>query len=799
MDIRTALRSLRLISAPAMLQAWRYARQRERYDAGWRPPPSDARTVPGALEEAAAQPGGGRFRFAQAGLEVHFLAPDLVRVTWEPGELPLPYALARCDWPPVEPGLCQTAEGWLLTTPALQVTVHADGGLAFADGSGRLLRRELPPQREGQSWLHTAWLRPEEHLYGLGERAMPLNLRGQVLQLWNLDPLGAYGPRRDPLYLGVPVYLGLHEGGSYLVFFENSFRAVLALEEEAQARFEGGALRYYFIPGPPPRALERYSQLTGRPPLPPRWALGFHQSRWGYRSEADIRQVVAGFREHDLPLSAVHLDIDHMRGYRVFTVDRRRFPDLAGLAREMAEQGIHLVAIVDPGVKADRDFDLFRQGVEGGFFCTLPGGRLLLAPVWPGWCAFPDFTNPATRAWWGQLHGRLLAAGISGFWNDMNEPAAFTAWGEPTLPWATRHAMEGRGGDHREAHNLYGLLMNRACYEGLRRLRPERRPFLLSRSGWAGLQAYAWNWTGDIEGTWQALRQTVPTLLGLGLSGIPFSGPDIGGFAGAPSAELYLRWFQLAALLPFFRSHAACDTPRREPWCYGEPTLGIVRRFLQLRQRLMPYLYTLAWEASQSGHPLVRPLFWPAGQERELWDVEDAFLLGEALLVAPILEEGARSRSLLLPRGRWYGFWEEDSWEGPGPVHLEAPLERIPLLVRAGSVLPLEEEGHLVLHLYPPGAGSGQGRLYSDAGEGYGPGRLDTFRLERVADGLELAWEGEGDYPWPYPEVEVCLHGPALRRAWVDGVEVACRPRRFRSQAFRKARIEAAEDGSGTD
>jgi len=793
MDMHTMLRALRSARPRQIAWALRYAPRRDRWKR--RPASPVPPTAPGVLLEFAPQPGGGRFHFAQADLEVHFLAPDLVRITWQPGVLPIPYALARQDWPAVEAGRRESESGWVLSTEELKVIVHRDGQLSFRDASGRLLRQELPPTRCGEAWQHVADLRPEEHIYGLAERALPWNLRGQTLQLWNLDPLG-YGPGNDPLYLAIPVYAGLHAQGSYLVFFENPYRATLSFDRQASARFAGGALRYYFIPGPLRRALERYSELTGRPPLPPRWALGYHQSRWGYRSADEIRQVAAGFRRHNLPLQAIHLDIDHMRGYRVFTFDEERFPEPARLARELLEQGIRLVAIVDPGVKADRRFDIFREGLERGMFCTLPNGRPVLAPVWPGWCAFPDFTDPRARSWWGQLHKRLLAAGISGCWNDMNEPAAFAAWGEPTLPPLTRHTMEGRGGDHDEAHNLYGLLMNRACYEGWRQLAPEVRPFILSRSGWAGLQAYAWNWTGDIESTWPALRQTVPMLLGLGLAGIPFCGSDIGGFGGNPSAELFLRWFQLAALTPFFRGHSAYNTARREPWTFGEPVLSMVRECLHLRERLLPYLYTLAWEAAHRGLPLMRPLFWADEGEPALWDVDDAFLLGEALLVAPILEEGVRRREVLLPRGRWYDFWEDAALEGPGPVALEGPLERIPILVRGGSVLPMEEEGRLVLHLYPPEAGTGQGRLYSDDGDGYEPGRVDTFCLEKTAAGLELTWEGQGDYPLPYAQVELRVHGMALQRAWVDGMEVAVVDDLLRCVPFRHARLAVASPDS---
>jgi alpha-glucosidase len=768
MDLPTVVRAILDIGLQKAVQVVLYSIQRDRWEHASRrkhtPEP------PGALQEANPIPGGGRFRFAQAGLEIVFLDSDLVRVTWQPGTLPVPYAVVQRKWPRVETHMHRQAQGWTLAGPSFSATVHDDGALRFLDAAGRALRQELPPQRAGDEWQSTACLHEREHIYGLGEHALGLNLRGRSCTLWNSDPLGGYTPGTEPLYLGVPAYLGLHSEGAYLIFYENPFQSTFSFAATAEVRFSGGALRYYIAFGTPAQALERYTELTGRPALPPRWALGYHQSRWGYKTADDIREVAAGFRTHNLPLGVIHLDIDAMDGYRVFTTDPERFPDLAGLVAELEAQGVRVVTIVDCGVKRDPHYEVFREGLEQGMFCTRPDGRPVYAPVWPGWSAFPDFTDPRVRAWWGKQYRRLTAAGVAGFWHDMNEPAAFTAWGGRTLPLSTCHVLEGRGGDHREAHNLYGLLMARAAFEALRETRPGLRPWIVSRSGWAGLQQYAWSWTGDVASTWGALRTTVTTVLGLGLSGIPFTGPDIGGFSGVPlSAELYLRWFQVAAFLPFFRTHSALGTPRREPWVWGEPTLSIVRDLLRLRCRLLPYLYTVAWEANRTGHPMVRPLFWPAADDPALWDVDDAFLLGESLLVAPIVEEGATDRTLQLPAGRWYDFWSDEPLEGPAAVRLAAPLERIPLLVRAGSVLPLEEDGHLVLHLYPPEQGEGGAVLYSDAGEGYSPGRVDRFWLLRDKGRVELTWEVEGECVFPYTSVEVELHGLEAQEVWVNG------------------------------
>jgi len=605
--------------------------------------------------------------------------------------------------------------------------------------------------------VHHAYLAEDERVYGLGERTGGLNKRGRSWKMWNTDPGLCYSAEQDPLYICIPTCLSLSSLGSYLIFYENYGPGNVTIDSEPQtkglfqAAFDLGMLRYYFMPGPPERALHHYTELTGRAPLPPRWALGYQQSRWGYTKEADIRRVATGFEQLEIPLSAIHLDIDYMDGFRVFTVHKRRFPDLKKLSYDLNQQGIHLVSIIDPGVKQDEKYSVYQSGKAKGMFSTLPGGDLLHGVVWPGSAAFPDFTNSLVRAWWGELYRDLIRQGIDGFWHDMNEPSSFVANAnsEMTLPLSARHSLECTGGDHRQAHNLYGLLMNRAGFEGLQRFNTKKRPWILSRSGWAGLQRYAWCWTGDVQSSWEQLRQTVPTILGLGLSGLPFCGPDAGGYFGSPSPELYLRWLQLSAFLPLFRGHSAKRWIAREPWNFGENALNIARRTIRLRYRLLPYFYTAAWQTSQTGIPMIRPLFWIDPSDPSLWDIDDSFLLGDSFLVSPIFKKGAASRQAYLPAGKWYSFWDRKEYIGPGTVHLEAPLERIPVLVRNGSLIPMEEGKELVLQAF--GKGDCSGKVFSDLGDGYGPWRVDSFTYSNG----ELKQETQGEFRFPYKHVRV--------------------------------------------
>ncbi len=767
---REIFQTLRMVGVGNAWRAWRYRLRKQALDAAY--PLDTTLQGVGALHTVAETERGARLTFAFASLEIAFLAADVVRLAWEPGAPPPPYAVPEIPpWPQPDVAVQHRGDAWHLRTDALEVVV-TDDGLAFYSPLGDLLRREAWPARRGEGWRQSAWLHPEAAVFGLGERASGPNLRPGTYRLWNQDPGGHYAPAHDPLYITMPVAWVLQPAGAYLIFYDNPASGEVRLDDGFHVRFDHGALVTYFITGDPAHIARRWAELTGFPAMPPRWALGYHQSRWGYRTQREAEAVLDGFHQHQMPLAALHLDIDYMDGYRVFTVDKSRFPDLRGMAARAHTRGVRLVTILDPGVKREQGYPVYQEGREGDAFCRLPDGEEVRAPVWPGWCAFPDFTDPETRSWWGRQTAEFADAWrIDGLWLDMNEPAAFVDAGDPTLPMSTRHNLEGAGSDHRVAHNVYGLQMARAVYEALGKARPERRPWVLSRSGWVGIQRYAWTWTGDTESTWPMLKTTIATVLGMNLSGAPFTGPDVGGFAGAPDNELYLRWLQMAAFLPFFRGHSALTTPRREPWAFGEPWTSLARDTLRLRQRLMPYLYTLAWEAHAHGQPLVRPLWWTDPRDASLWSVDDAFLLGDALLVAPALSPGQEERFVSLPWGGWYDFWAPaESLYGPAEVLVSTPLAHVPLLVRAGALLPLEDPMRtLTLWLGMPPQGEYRSRIYLDEGDGTGPSRLETWTVARTPEDVTLRREVQGDFPFPYDRLRLEVHGADVARCEADG------------------------------
>ncbi|KOU43478.1 hypothetical protein ADK53_05370, partial [Streptomyces sp. WM6373] len=611
-----------------------------------------------------------------------------------------------------------------------------DGGPGVASGGGA----------GGARWVVRSEVPADARFFGLGGRAAGPRLRDGVYRLWNTDPKGGFGPGVDPLYLTMPVQMVVADAGTHLVFHDNCWdgRVVLREGEEgvgsgpdrpgtSELRMEGGPLRCWLLVGTPARVLQGWSGLTGSAAVPPQWALGYQHARWGFGSAAEVRRVVAGYASRGLALSAVHLDIDHYDGHRVFTVDEERFPDLPGLARELREKGVRLVSIVDPAVKAGDALHAAGLTVgSGGAFVRDARGQEVRGEVWPGECAYPDFTDPEVREWWGGLYEERLAQGFSGFWHDMNEPVSFAAFGDSTLPRSARHAMDGAGGDHREGHNVYALGMARAGWEGLVRLRPAERPFLFSRSGWAGMQRYGGTWSGDVETSWEGLRASLALVLGLGLCGVPYSGPDVGGFGGSPTPELYVRWLQLGSYLPLFRTHSAIWAGRREPWEFGPEVEEQARAAMAERERLRPYFVTLAHMARRTGAPYVRPVWWGAPEDRRLRDCEDSFLLGDALLVAPVLECGADRRAVRLPRGRWYDTATGAAHEGPGQILLDAPQGRIPVLARAGAVLPVRSGsasgGGVELEVWAPAGGrTGGGVVVRDPGPGFGAGVVERY------------------------------------------------------------------------
>ena len=718
-------------------------------------------------------------------VRVEFLAPDLVRVRLSAdGSFPEPfsYAVEKRDWPAPEVSLAEAGGAVEFGSARLRCRARDPFALEFLTPEGEPVARLLEMGWCGREVRCSFTLADGARVYGLGEKAFGLNRRGHRYVMWNSDP-ELYEPGDDPLYQSIPFFVVLERGRAWGVFLDNPFRSVFDVgcsdPERITVSAEGGELRLYFFWGPEmARVLERYTELTGRMPLPPLWALGYQQSRWSYSTEEEVRQLAAEFRRRRIPCDVIYLDLDYMEGKRCFTWSRERFPRHREMLRDLRRRGFKVVCILDPGIKAERGYRVCDEGISDGMFCRLPDGSLYRGPVWPGECYFPDFTDPRVREWWGELYREMVEDGVAGFWNDMNEPTVF---GAGTFPAPVQHHNEGRPTDHRECHNLYGMLMARATFEGVGRLRPGERPFVLTRATFAGGQRYGATWTGDNASTWEHLRLCIPMCLNLGLSGFSFAGPDIGGFARSADGELLVRWTQLGVFLPLFRNHSAVRTARQEPWAFGRPYEDLCREAISLRYHLLPYLYTAFWECASTGMPVIRPLAMAWPQDEAALSEDTEFLCGDALLVAPVLHPGATDREVYLPTGGWFHLWDNSFVEGPARVHVEAPLHRIPVYVRAGSVIPCWPAGFqhtdeapgdtLILRVYP---GEGESVLYEDDGRTLeyldGQFRLTRFVVGGGRNGLSLRVLSEGEYPSPYRRWEVWVHGGRRpRHVMADG------------------------------
>lgn len=663
-------------------------------------PSAPAFRPPSGLRLVESSPRG--FTLRAPGLEggVTALAPDLFRIRLVPaGTAPAAsWAVVRTDWSDVSGDVRRRGNTVRLATSAatLQFSLR-DGSWRLEDSRGLEVFRARPGSVgfAGPEARLDLQLADGESLFGLGETTGQFNKRGLVREFWNIDVLGhapAIHPSMRNLYVSIPFAVSLRDGRAGGLFWDNPGRQVWDLGQTERDRWRlsaaTGGIDLYLFTGPGvPGVMERYTELTGAMPLPPRWALGYQQCRYSYETGRRVEQVAREFRRRKLPCDVLYLDIHHMDAYRVFTFGET-FPRPAALLRRLARQGFKVVTIVDPGVKDDRRFGVLQRGRKADAFVKDPAGKQdFLGEVWPGRARFPDFLRESTRRWWGDEQAALLRAGVAGFWNDMNEPANF-ARPDKTLDPACQHRPESGVRPHAEVHNVYGMQMARASREGARRHAPDRRPYVITRSTYAGGQRDALVWTGDNSSCWEHLNDAVQMFLNLGLSGVAHCGGDVGGFLDNTTPELFTRWFQFATFTPFFRNHSNLGTIDQEPWAFGPGVEEICRRYLNLRYQLLPLLYGLFAGARETGAPILRPLLWHYPNDPVAVACGDEFLLGRDLLVAPILRQGATARSVYLPNDVWYDFWTGALVEGGGHHVAAGPPDTIPVYVRGGAILP---------------------------------------------------------------------------------------------------------------
>ena len=753
----------------------------------------DDRATPGAVYHVAMLPDG--IEVATGAVHLRITAPrdDILRVRmassadWPDAISWVVLDTARQQATPVRP--VHEADSVGFATPRVIVRILRATGrmlVARADGTPICIdAADFPAElQRGGFTLHKQRL-PGEHYFGLGDQPGPLDRTGGAFVLWNEDT-GNFQEAATPMYKSVPFFIAARPGSACGILLDNSWRSSFdfarARRDVISFGAEGGPAEYYLLPSPDARAvLQSYAHLTGLPPLLPRWALGYHQSRYSYLTQDAVMAVADGLRSRKFPADAIHCDIDYQELNRPFTIDTVAFPNFPGMVKDLATQNLRVVAITDLHIaQVTTDYAPFTSGLAGDHFVTTPAGEPYIGNSHPGPAAFPDFTRVDTRQWWGGLYNDLVDAGVAGFWNDMNEPAVAS---DPsgTMPLDTVHQVDEpgypmRSATHAELHNVVGLQNVRATYDGVQALRPDERPFVLTRASFAGGQRYAWTWTGDNSATWNHLRLTTPMLVNAGLSGMAFIGADVGGFFGSVAPDLLTRWFQLGAFQPFFRNHCFQESAPREPWLDGPEHEAIRRRFVEERYRLLPYLYTLAEEASRTGVPMLRPLFLECpsllGARNNFRHAPDAhFMLGAALMVAPQpFPDTLNEYDVALPEGPWYDYWTGQLVD-VAVTTIQPELGHLPVFARAGSILPRHAlvqstdetpAGPLELWVYSGRVGTGS--IYADDGHSLAYQRGIYLRQSyRFIDGAAVAEftlsAREGSYePW-WTTIEIVIHG----------------------------------------
>jgi alpha-glucosidase len=770
-------------------------------------------------------------------VRISVLAADLIRVRAAfLGNLPErdhSWAIEKTSWDVPRWGLTEEPGALHIGTDELEVVVHRSPlQIEFRDAkTHQTINADQQPMRfDPNSGLVAAArkLGFEEHFYGLGEKAARLDKRRGEFTMWNSDTFG-YQEGTDPVYQDIPFYIGWQHGAAYGIFFDNSYRTHFDFgatsQEYAVFSAEGGEMNYYFFQGPSiKKILARYADLTGHMPMPPMWALGNQQSRYSYYPDSVAEEVVRKYRADDLPLDVLHLDIHFMSAYRPFTWDPQRFPNPKAFTGRLRAQGVKVVTIVDPGIKyqpaaagardaashpelapQDQSYYAYNQGQAQNFFLKRKDGRPYIARVWPGESVFVDFTMDAAARWWGDLHRAYIENGVAGIWNDMNEPSDFNdQTGKSQMDVVFYDG--GTNSPYAGNRNVFGLNENRATYQGLQRLLPNLRPYVITRAGYAGIQRYATMWAGDNRSTWDALALSVPMFMSLGLSGEAFVGSDVGGFVGRTDAELLVRWYQVGFLTPFCRNHAGMESPDHEPWRFGKYYEDIIRKYLKLRYRLLPFLYTALEQSHRTGVPVFRPLLLDWQEDENTLGIDDEFTIAGDLLVAPVLKPGLSARLVYLPAGVWFDYWTGARYEGGRMIRVEAPLETVPLFVRGGAIIPLGPEMNYVgekpsaplnFEIYPDASGVASASLYEDDGltPAYEQGSFRqtslTYRHTPAGDQITVGARNGSFQPAARELVFTVRPASRWRKVLIDGKAQG------RAGSAKDQTVRLADDGQG--
>ena len=707
--------------------------------------------------------------------EVTVYAPNVIRVRLDKQPLGRDFSYAVIAKPlQVKADIDQTNNEITISTDSLQAKItKAPFSVAFYTRDGKVINQD-------EAGLTTSWIGEEvatykkmqegERFIGLGEKTGNLDRKGSGYTNWNTDAFG-YRTDQDPIYSSIPFYVGIHNNLNYGIFLDNTYQSDFNFGA-SNNRFssfsaQGGEMNYYFIYNKNlADIITSYTGLTGRMAMPPLWSLGYQQNRYSYYPDTEVLRVAQTLREKKIPADGITLDIHYMDNYKLFTWDKNRFPDPLKMSNKLNDMGFKTTVIVDPGIKVEQGYGAYERGLKDNIFIKYSDGQNYTGQVWPGWCHFPDFTSEKGRKWWGNEVKFFAKTGVSGLWNDMNEIAT---WGQK-MPNNVLFDYDGGLTTHKEARNVFALNMARASYESAR-TEMKKRPFILTRAGYAGLQRYTAIWTGDNRAEDDHMLLGVRLLNSLGVSGVPFTGMDIGGFTGNPTVALFTRWMQIGAFTPYFRNHTGVNTKSSEPWAYGEEALEISRNYVNLRYRLLPYLYSSFYEATLNGQPVMRTLAIDYTHDSKVYDTQfhNQYFFGRAFLVAPS-ESNKGFAKVYFPKGKFYDLYTDAVEMGNQEKIIPLTTKQLPVYVKESSIIPMQSliqntsekpTDTLVVHVYK-GDVNNSFVYYEDDGESYnyenGVFHKRTISYDAVAKTI-LFGKVEGSFKSKFNNLKLVFHG----------------------------------------
>jgi alpha-glucosidase len=707
--------------------------------------------------------------------EVTVYSPNIIRVRMDKKALGRDFSYAVIAQPQsVKIAINQTDTDITISTDSLRARItKTPFSITFYTPDGKVINQD-------ENGLTTSWIGEEvttykkmqegERFIGLGEKTGNLDRRGNGYTNWNTDAFG-YGTGQDPIYSTIPFYVGIHNGLNYGIFMDNSYQSDFNFGA-SNNRFssfsaQGGEMNYYFIYNTRlADIITSYTSLTGKMPLPPLWSLGYQQNRYSYYPETEVMRIAQTLREKKIPADGITLDIHYMDNYKLFTWNKDRFADPLKMTKELNKMGFKITVIVDPGIKVEQGYGAYERGLKSDIFIKYSDGENYTGQVWPGWTHFPDFTSQKGRDWWANEVKFFSNTGVSGLWNDMNEIAT---WGQK-MPNNVLFDFDGQTATHKQAHNVYGLQMARASYESARK-EMNKRPFILTRAGYAGLQRYTALWTGDNRSEDDHMLLGIRLMNSLGITGVPFTGMDIGGFTGGASTGLFAKWMQIGAFTPYFRNHTAVNTKSSEPWAYGEEVLEISRNYVNLRYRLLPYIYSNFYEATQSGQPLMRTLAIDNTHDAKVYEgqFQNQYFFGKAFMIAPS-ESNRNLLKVYFPKGKFYDLYTDAIENGSQEKIIEQSMHKLPVYVKESSIIPMQSliqstsekpTDTLVVHIYK-GDSQNSFIYYEDDGESYNYEKGGFYKRSinyNPANSSITFGKAEGNFKSKFNNLKVVLHG----------------------------------------